>query len=110
MQGSKVCCGGFEHILRQISGGAHVDELIDLAEESRLGIAFRQARQCGLRRLGGEPPVTPVSLTGVLWQPKSHRLICDDSASADVVAQLLGDVRPLLMVTELSSPSRRRAT
>ncbi len=47
-----------------------------------------------------EPPVDPVSLPGDLWIMGSHRLICGDSTSADVVAKLLGDVRPLLMVTD----------
>jgi hypothetical protein len=46
-----------------------------------------------------EPPVTPVSVPGDLWQLGSHRLICGDSTAADVVGRLLGDVKPLLMVT-----------
>ena len=47
-----------------------------------------------------EPPVTPVSIAGDIWQLGSHRLICGDSTSADVVGRLLGDVKPLLMVTD----------
>jgi DNA modification methylase len=47
-----------------------------------------------------EPPVRPVSVSGDLWQLGSHRLICGDSTSADVVGRLLGDVKPLLMVTD----------
>ena len=47
-----------------------------------------------------EPPVTPVSVTGDLWQLGSHRLICGDSTSADVVGRVLGSVKPLLMVTD----------
>jgi DNA modification methylase len=47
-----------------------------------------------------ETPVTPVSVAGDLWHLGSHRLICGDSTSADVVGRLLGDVRPLLMVTD----------
>ncbi|MDV7272108.1 DNA methyltransferase [Thioclava sp. A2] len=47
-----------------------------------------------------EPPVTPVSVAGDLWQLGSHRLICGDSTSADVVGRLLGSVKPLLMVTD----------
>lgn len=45
-------------------------------------------------------PVTPVSALGDLWQLGPHRLICGDSTSAHVVGRLLGDVRPLLMVTD----------
>ena len=47
-----------------------------------------------------EPPVTPVSVAGDLWQLGPHRLICGDSTSADVVGRLLGTVKPLLMVTD----------
>ena len=47
-----------------------------------------------------EPPVTPVSVSGDLWQLGSHRLICGDSTSADVVGRLLAGVKPLLMVTD----------
>ena len=47
-----------------------------------------------------EPPADPVSVPGDLWRLGDHRLICGDSTSADVVARLLGDVRPLLMVTD----------
>ena len=45
-------------------------------------------------------PVAPVSVPGDLWQLGAHRLICGDSTAADVVGQLLGDIRPLLMVTD----------
>jgi DNA modification methylase len=47
-----------------------------------------------------EAPATPVSMPGDLWQLGDHRLICGDSTSADVVRALLGDVKPLLMVTD----------
>ena len=47
-----------------------------------------------------EPPVTPVSVAGDIWQLGSHRLICGDSTSTDVVGRLLGNVKPLLMVTD----------
>ena len=47
-----------------------------------------------------EPPVTPVSVAGDLWQLGSHRLICGDSTSSDVVGRLLAGVKPLLMVTD----------
>jgi len=47
-----------------------------------------------------EIPVAPVSVPGDLWQLGAHRLICGDSTLADVVGRLLGDVRPLLMVTD----------
>ncbi len=34
-----------------------------------------------------EPPVTPVSVVGDLWQPGSHRLIRGDSTSSDVAGR-----------------------
>ena len=45
-------------------------------------------------------PVDPVSALGDIWVLGAHRLICGDSTAADVVGRLLGDVRPLLMVTD----------
>ena len=47
-----------------------------------------------------ETPTTPVSVAGDIWQMGSHRLICGDSTSADVVEKLLGDIKPLLMVSD----------
>lgn len=47
-----------------------------------------------------EPLVTPASVAGDLLQMGSHRLICGDGTSADVVRRLLGDVRPLPMRTD----------
>jgi DNA modification methylase len=47
-----------------------------------------------------ELPVTPVSVAGDLWQLGAHRLICGDSTVADVIERLLGDVKPMLMVTD----------
>ncbi|OUS07833.1 DNA methylase [Rhodobacterales bacterium 52_120_T64] len=47
-----------------------------------------------------DTPVVPVSVSGDIWQMGSHRLICGDSTSADVIGRLLGEVKPLLMVTD----------
>jgi len=47
-----------------------------------------------------EAPDTPVTVAGDLWQLGAHRLICGDSTAADVVARLLGEVTPHLMVTD----------
>jgi DNA modification methylase len=63
------------------------------------------------------PPVpeSPVSRTGDLWLCGKHRVLCGDSTSAEAVAHLLGDRKPLLMVTdppygiELDSEWRDRA-
>jgi DNA modification methylase len=45
-------------------------------------------------------PEDPVSRPGDLWGLGAHRLICGDSTSADVIERLLGNVKPLLMVTD----------
>ncbi len=47
-----------------------------------------------------EPPAHPVSEPGDVWILGNHRIICGDSTSADVVAKLLGPVKPHLMVTD----------
>jgi ParB-like chromosome segregation protein Spo0J len=48
------------------------------------------------------PPVpeNPVSRTGDLWICGKHRVLCGDSTSAEAVAHLLGDRKPLLLVTD----------
>jgi len=63
------------------------------------------------------PPVpeNPVSRTGDLWLCGRHRVLCGDSTNAEVVARLLGERKPILMVTdppygiELDSEWRDRA-
>jgi hypothetical protein len=47
-----------------------------------------------------EPPAVPVTRRGDLWLLGEHRLRCGDSTSAEDVAQLLGNARPHLMVTD----------
>jgi DNA modification methylase len=47
-----------------------------------------------------EVPDTPVSQPGDLWLLGSHRLICGDATDAETVAQVLGAVRPHLMITD----------
>ncbi len=60
-------------------------------------------------------PENPVSRAGDLWICGKHRVLCGDSTSADSVARLLGNRKPLLMVTdppygiELDSEWRDRA-
>jgi DNA modification methylase len=60
-------------------------------------------------------PESPVSRTGDLWVLGPHRVLCGDCTSAEVVARLLGERKPRLMVTdppfgvELDSEWRDRA-
>ncbi|MGI8989283.1 MAG: ParB N-terminal domain-containing protein [Bryobacteraceae bacterium] len=62
-----------------------------------------------------EIPETPVTMPGDLWLLGNHRLICGDCTQTDVVARLLADSKPHLMVTdppygiELDSEWRDRA-
>jgi DNA modification methylase len=60
-------------------------------------------------------PAIPVSRVGDLWLCGPHRILCGDATSPEVVTRLLGDCKPLLMVTdppygiELDSGWRDRA-
>ena len=60
-------------------------------------------------------PANPVSRLGDLWVCGPHRILCGDATDAAAVARLLGDRKPLLMVTdppygiELDSEWRDRA-
>jgi len=47
-----------------------------------------------------EPPKDPVSRTGDLWVLGRHRLLCGDSTVVTDVGRVLGDIKPLLMVTD----------
>jgi DNA modification methylase len=47
-----------------------------------------------------EPPAEPVSVAGDVWLLGRHRLLCGDSTSAADVKEVLGTVRPHLMVTD----------
>ena len=63
------------------------------------------------------PPVPEIAASrpGDLWLCGKHRVLCGDSTNAENVARLLGDCKPLLMVTdppygiELDSEWRDRA-
>src|SRR5688500_5825962 len=48
------------------------------------------------------PPLPEVAVTqpGDLWLLGPHRVICSDATSPEAVARLLGEHKPLLMVTE----------
>ena len=68
-------------------------------------------------RANATPPLPddPVSRLGDLWICGPHRVLCGDATSAEAVAKLLGDCKPLLLVTdppygiELDSEWRDRA-
>ena len=68
-------------------------------------------------RANATPPVpeNPVSRSGDLWLCGKHRVLCGDATRAEDVARLLGDRKPILMVTdppygiELDSEWRDRA-
>jgi ParB-like chromosome segregation protein Spo0J len=68
-------------------------------------------------RANAAPPVpdSPISRPGDLWLCGKHRVLCGNSTSADDVARLPGDLKPILLVTdppygiELDSEWRDRA-
>jgi hypothetical protein len=64
-----------------------IDDLLALPEEEKANQA---------------PPLPeiPVSQSGDLWRCGKHRVLCGDATSADDVARLLGDRKPLLLVTD----------
>jgi DNA modification methylase len=45
-------------------------------------------------------PLVPVSRLGDVWLCGPHRVICGDCTSPDVIARLLGDRKPILLVTD----------
>jgi DNA modification methylase len=45
-------------------------------------------------------PAVPVAATGDVWLMEGHRLTCGDCTKPDVVARVLGDRKPALMVTD----------
>jgi DNA modification methylase len=45
-------------------------------------------------------PIDPVTRVGDLWQCGSHRVLCGDATDVGSVAQLLGEHKPFLMVTD----------
>jgi DNA modification methylase len=60
-------------------------------------------------------PAYPISSAGDLWQCGPHRVLCGDATDAETVARLLGEQKPLLLITdppygiELDSEWRDRA-
>jgi len=53
-------------------------------------------------RANAAPPLpeNPVSRAGDLWLCGKHRVLCGDATSAEDVARLLGECKPVLMVTD----------
>src|ERR1019366_6525469 len=46
------------------------------------------------------PSQTPISVPGDLWLLGPHRLLCGDATDQQAVSRLLGEVKPMLMVTD----------
>jgi len=90
----------------------HLAEL-QMTEFNIAEIGFDQAAldELGIFKPGGvvdgadpdvvpDPPDKPASKLGDVWVLGDHRLVCGDSTDAEVVALLLGDAKPHLMVTD----------
>ncbi len=45
-------------------------------------------------------PINPVTVTGDLWELGDHRLLCGDATKAEDVDKALGNIKPMLMVTD----------
>src|ERR1700687_5087290 len=46
------------------------------------------------------PPINPVSRPGDLWQCGVHRVLQGDATDREHVSRVLGDVRPLILITD----------
>ncbi len=97
-----------EAILREEIAGLLAEDF-DLSllgfDDEDLDALLRDPEDEGDRATEGEddvpePPATPVTVEGDLWQLGNHRLICGNSTSADVVGRVLGSAKPMLMVTD----------
>jgi 16S rRNA G966 N2-methylase RsmD len=47
-----------------------------------------------------EPPETPISVLGDIWQLGNHRLMCGDSTSIDAVDKLMDGLKPNVVFTD----------
>lgn len=85
--------------------------LVDSFDLSKLGFDERELSRyldiaagvgAGLTDENAVPAVQEalISAPGDLWELGEHRLICGDCTQPDVVARLLGTVKPSLMVTD----------
>ena len=72
--------------------GFDADELAALTIEDTDGLTDPDAVP--------ETPADPVSELGDVWVLGRHRIVCGDCTDPAVVAMVLGDVRPHLMVTD----------
>jgi DNA modification methylase len=72
--------------------GFSLGELGKLLDETKEGLTDPNAVP--------EAPAQPVSEPGDVWELGNHRIICGDSTAADIVAKLLGPIKPHLMVTD----------
>lgn len=88
--------------LTDLDTGAFDLSLIGFSDAELEQIATWAPANSGLMDPDAAPerPEEPVSKPGDLWILGRHRLICGDATSADVVARLLGEVKPHLMVTD----------
>jgi DNA modification methylase len=63
------------------------------------GFLFRNADESS-SDVVPDAPVTAVTRIGDLWRCGSHRVLCGDATSSEAAAALLGDVRPVVMITD----------
>jgi DNA modification methylase len=92
-------------------------DLIGFEDEEPRSLLAQQDAAGGLTDENDLPEVAvqPIAAVGDLWILGDHRLICGDCTDPTVVAKLLGDAKPLLLVTdppygiELDSEWRDRA-
>jgi hypothetical protein len=91
--------------------------ILGFEDDELRSLLAQQEAASGLTDEDAVPEVAAesVSAAGDLWHLDGHRLICGDCTDPNVVAKLLGDAKPILLVTdppygiELDSEWRDRA-
>jgi hypothetical protein len=94
-------------------GGGARDRLTPLERSAKARPGHRgqsTGAQCRLGRGDAVPEVQPdpVARPGDLFVLGDHRVICGDCTQPDVVARLLGDAKPLLLITDPPYGNRAR--
>src|SRR5262249_21897153 len=95
---------GWDEEMLQLELSALRDEEFDLEllgfEDSELDVLLLSDQPDGQEDIIPDLPEEPVSRTGDLWLCGPHRVLCGDSTSQEAVSRLLGERKPLLMVTD----------
>lgn len=86
----------------ELKGLSEMGFSLDLTGFSKIEVG--RITGLGLARAGEDevpaPPAVPLTVLGDMWLLGAHRVKCGDSTSATDVAEVMGEDKPLLMVTD----------